>query len=231
MYKIYMHTAPNGKKYIGQTCQNLERRWRNGNGYCRNPHFYRAIKKYGWESITHEVLCECETLEEANKVEAELIAKHKTNDIRHGYNISGGADGKGRVAESTKALLAKKHKGLHAGEKNPNYGRKHTEEERRKISVYLKEYYAEHGSQRKGTKASDESRKKMSEAKKKSAAVMEHMAKMNKAKAKRVLCVETGVVYESAHEAARVTGFAQGNISSTCRGEYKQAYGFRWEYV
>ena len=36
--------------------------------------------------------------------------------------------------------------------------------------------------------------------------------------------------YWGAKEAARQTGFGQGNISTCCRGEYKQAYGYVWKY-
>lgn len=47
-YVIYMHeNVINGKVYIGQTCQSLEKRWREGEGYASNNYFYRAIKKYG----------------------------------------------------------------------------------------------------------------------------------------------------------------------------------------
>ena len=231
MYTIYMHTAPNGKRYVGQTCQKLERRWRNGAGYCRNPHFFRAIQKYGWDNIKHETVAECDTLEEANKKEAELIAEYKTNDIRYGYNISGGADGKGMVAESTKKLQSQKRKGKFVGELNPNYGRKHTPEERRKMSEANREYLKTHKPCKLGKRVSEESRRRMSEARKKSPIVQKNIEKLNRSKAKKVLCVETGTVYESAHEAARQTGFGQGNISAACRGMYKQAYGFRWEYV
>lgn len=46
--------------------------------------------------------------------------------------------------------------------------------------------------------------------------------------------LETGeviAVYDSAKEAGRQTGFSQGNISSCCRGRYKQAYGYTWNYL
>ena len=48
---------------------------------------------------------------------------------------------------------------------------------------------------------------------------------------KPVLCVETGVVYPSAKEAARKTGLQQGNISGVARGEQKSAGGRTWVYV
>lgn len=231
MYKIYVHTAPNGKKYVGQTCQRPERRWRNGKGYERNKYFWRAIVKYGWDAFTHEIVCECETLEEANKKEAELIKELKTNQIAYGYNISGGADGREHLAESTKALLSEKGKGRFAGETNPNYGRKHTPEECQKMSAHLREYYKTHDHPRRGKSPTEIARQRMSQSRKKSKAVHDWIEKMNKAKAKRVLCVETGVIYDSAHEAGRQTGFGQGNISAACRGDYARAYGFHWEYV
>lgn len=50
-------------------------------------------------------------------------------------------------------------------------------------------------------------------------------------RSKPVMCLETGVVYPSANEAARQLGFAQTHISSACNGKYKQMYGYTWEYV
>lgn len=231
MYQIYIHTAPNGKRYVGQTCQRLERRWRNGHGYCRNPHFARAIEKYGWSNFEHEVVQLCETLEEANAVEKALIKEYRTNEVEYGYNISGGADGREKVAESTRQLMSKLRKGKFAGDKNPNFGRKHTAEERRKISDANRGLFLGEKSPLYGKHPSTETREKMRKAHKESEAFQEHMKKLNGSKAKRVLCVETGVVYPSARQAARETGFGQGNISAACRGEYEQSNGFHWEYI
>lgn len=231
MYTIYEHISPSGKRYIGQTCQALNRRWRNGNGYVRNTYFFRAIKKYGWNNFQHHAICECATLEEANNVEAWLIATYKTDDPKYGYNISGGADGSRKVSASTRRLMSRIHKGKFAGEANPNYGRKHTHEERALISEKLKEYFATHKSPRLGCTATEEARKRMSISRRNSEKARASIQRLNQSKAKRVLCVETGIVYQSAHEAARQTGFGQGNISSACRGNFAQAYGFHWEYV
>ena len=50
-YKVYKYTAPNGKLYIGQTCNSLRRRAGNhGECYVECPLFYNAIKKYGFET-------------------------------------------------------------------------------------------------------------------------------------------------------------------------------------
>lgn len=231
MYYIYMHTSPSGKKYIGQTCQRLNRRWRNGIGYKKNPYFWRAIQKYGWDAFSHEIIFQCETLEESNRIEEWLISVHRANDPKYGYNISGGADGKGNMAESTKQLLREAHKGRFQGESNPNYGRKHTKEEREKISLANKKYFEEHGhGPGYGLKRSAETLARISESRKNSVAVQDHMLALNRAKAKTVLCVEMNETYNSTHEVERQKGFKQGNIAKACR-ENGIAYGMHWRYV
>ena len=90
-YLIYKHSNKiNGKCYIGQTCQDPEKRWgKNGNGY-KNKHkkFWQAIQKYGWGSFTHEILYTNLTAEEANELERQLIADY--DSIKNGYNIAEG---------------------------------------------------------------------------------------------------------------------------------------------
>ena len=92
-YVVYMHMTPNGKKYIGITKQDLSARWKNGEGYKKCPAFYRAIMKYGWDNINHEIIDECETFEEANELEKSYISKYKTNQKEYGYNCTIGGDG------------------------------------------------------------------------------------------------------------------------------------------
>jgi hypothetical protein len=55
--------------------------------------------------------------------------------------------------------------------------------------------------------------------------------KFAKTQSKQVLRVATGEVYNSTREAARITGFSQGNISNACRGVVKTAYGSEWRYI
>ena len=47
---------------------------------------------------------------------------------------------------------------------------------------------------------------------------------------KKVLNCETGVVYNSISEAARITNIKSSNISSVCTGKTKTAGGFHWKY-
>ena len=50
---------------------------------------------------------------------------------------------------------------------------------------------------------------------------------------KKVLCVETGVIYPSIIEAYRQTGIGQKEITNVCKGKphYKTAGGYHWKYI
>lgn len=91
-YVLYKHTFPNGKVYIGITCQKPERRWSKGYGYYQNERMFRAIKKYGWDNIKHEILYEDLTEEEAYLKEIDLIAEYDSTNVAKGYNIHKGGE-------------------------------------------------------------------------------------------------------------------------------------------
>lgn len=52
-----------------------------------------------------------------------------------------------------------------------------------------------------------------------------------KIKNRKIICVETGCVYESATQAAKVLGFNQSNISNCCLGKLKHYKGYHWQFV
>ena len=89
---VYKHTAPDGKVYIGITGRDPTERWANGKGYTGQRRFYNAIKKYGWETFSHEILAEDLTEEEAKEQEIALIALYDSTDPQKGYNVSKGGD-------------------------------------------------------------------------------------------------------------------------------------------
>lgn len=57
------------------------------------------------------------------------------------------------------------------------------------------------------------------------------LEKAAKKRGKKVLCVETGIIYYSTGKAEKETGISHQNISAACRGKLKQANGFHWKYV
>lgn len=92
-YAVYRHVFPNGKCYVGITGKNPVERWGVNGCHYRiksQPKIARAIKKYGWDNVKHEILFMGLTEEQAKHKEQELIAKY--NSIENGYNVSIGGD-------------------------------------------------------------------------------------------------------------------------------------------
>lgn len=132
-YTIYKHTSPSGKVYIGQTKRDVKKRWNNGYGYASSPHFDRAIKKYGWNNIQHEIIATGLTKKEANWLEQYLISYYHSNEGQYGYNITKGGDG------SNGRLITKEER---ARISESNKGRKASEETKQKMSEAQKKFYA-----------------------------------------------------------------------------------------
>lgn len=53
----------------------------------------------------------------------------------------------------------------------------------------------------------------------------------NPKRSKKVLCVETGVIYISTHQVEREFEFSKGHISKVCTGKRKTCGGFHWIYI
>ena len=199
-YFVYIHTCPNGKKYVGvTTALKPEFRWREGRGYCRNKHFYSAILKYGWSSITHEVF-EVDSKEEMYYAEKYLIAYYHTTESKYGYNHSSGGEG-GSLgctrSEETRKKMSQAKKG--------KPGKPRSEETKKRISEANKgQIRSEESRQRiaenNRRKAKDpEYRRKISEAKKGkplSEEAKKHMAEAAKNRPKIKISLPDGTIIE-----------------------------------
>lgn len=221
-YKLYLHTTLSGKRYYGITCQEPNKRWKNGHGYKTNQYFTRAIEKYGWDNIKHEILFDDLTESEAKELEQYYIQWYNTANRDYGYNISLGGEG-GNASEETKKKMSennarywegkrlseitrKKISEAKKGEKNHNYGKHFSEEHKRKISEAQK-----------GRQFSEEHKQKLSEAKK-----GKNTGK-NNPKAKSVICLTTKRIFFAAKEAERYYNTNQANITKCCQGKRKSA--------
>lgn len=115
-YIVYVHTNKiDGKRYVGITCQSPNRRWRNGNGYSQNTHFYRAICRDGWDNFSHEIVFAGLTKEEACTHEKELVEFYKSNDDRYGYNKSSGGENPNegaKMSDDTKRKMSESHQSI-----------------------------------------------------------------------------------------------------------------------
>lgn len=115
---IYCHTnRVNGKRYVGQTKFSMEKRWADHlrdaakHGCCRL--MSAAIRKYGPGSFDHDVLATAEDRDEANRLEAEWIARLGSL-APYGYNLESGGRVSKAVHESTRARFSAYRKQWHA---------------------------------------------------------------------------------------------------------------------
>ena len=88
IYKVYMLKIPQtGKKYIGMTGQDMNKRWQAGHGYDGNAELFNDIMKCGWDNVEKIIIAEIDDFETAAMLEGAEIVKHKTTDSEHGYNL------------------------------------------------------------------------------------------------------------------------------------------------
>lgn len=215
-YCVYKHTNKiNGKVYIGQTKQAPKKRWKHGEGYKKNPLFYRAIQKYGWENFEHEILLENLTVDEANTCEILYITFYQSNEPEFGYNLTSGGLNY-TISEYTRCKLKEaiknRHLDLH-GEKNPMWGKHHSAEAKEKMSNAKKDVFGEKNNFY-GHHHTEESKDRI-----------------RKSKGIPVRCIETDTVYWSATEAEKLTPANRKGIYKCCIGEQESCGNFHWEYV
>lgn len=205
-YVVYRHIFPNGKCYIGITCAKpYHRRWRGGTGYCAQPKIYNAILKYGWENIRHELLYENLTVDDANQIEQEMIAKF--NSIENGYNISTGGGG-------TFGIPCSEEKKLKIG--YANRGKTCVDPDR------IRRYVKEHGAWNKGGHLTPEQYQKI---------VAERRARCNKAiSAYDPITLKCVLHFDSCVNAAKAIGACEVEISRCARGRRKTSHGYIWRY-
>ena len=163
---IYCVTClTNGKQYIGQTILSVQARWsrhiRNAkkNSDCK---FHRAIRKHGADKFTVEELLAVsaptkkELKVQLDSLEIEYISRFNTRD--RGYNSTDG--GEGKLGSVISKETREKIRVSHFGSRNPMFGKKHSEEHRKKISESMKGH-----KNTLGLKMSEKSRERMSRAK------------------------------------------------------------------
>ena len=86
----------NGKKYIGKTTETISKRFSEhcseaNSGRFGNRPLYKAMRKYGIENFSIELLVECK---EGDLESYEIMFIDKYNTYHSGYNATRGGDGK-----------------------------------------------------------------------------------------------------------------------------------------
>lgn len=204
VFCVYSHTLYDGRKYIGITSQKTSRRWRNGDAYKKqNPYFYNAIKKYGWDNFKHEILFENLSEEEAKTKEKELIKEYNTQDRNKGFNITGGGDGLFNPTKETRRKIGENSRKV-------NIGRKHTEEYKKHMSELMKK----NNPNKDGKCLTQERIEKFREYAKKPKTEIQKKRMSESAKKHKVICAETGEVFNSIKEASESLGLKYSSVST-----------------
>jgi group I intron endonuclease len=113
---IYKFThIETGKSYVGQTIQDPNhRRLEHICDSKHNPptyHFHNALKKYGVNAFTFEVIDSASSLEELNLLEEKYVAQF--DSIANGFNIRNAGNNKLHSTES-KLRMSESQKQAHA---------------------------------------------------------------------------------------------------------------------
>jgi group I intron endonuclease len=184
---IYKITSPSNKIYIGQS-KDIYARWRYSYQSeplrCQQQRFlFHSLKKHGHHKHKFEIIQIC-TAEELNTLEKYYIDLFQTFNSKFGLNIKEGGS-RPKHSEETKRLISEKAK-LQTrsvttrlkislalrGEKNGNYKRIISKEQREKIRATLKKYIytPEHraniSAAGRGKKKSEDHKRKISESNK-----------------------------------------------------------------
>lgn len=162
-YLIYKYTSPSGKSYIGQT-KDLKQRIEKHKSSSECRAFSLAIKKYGLENFHLSILDENLSIDMANELEEFYINEYRTLHP-FGYNLHSG--GLNHIcSEETKQKLSEAIRGVN----HPMFGKKRSEESRKKISNAKKgiktgrqteEHRKNISISNKGRKHSEEAKEKM----------------------------------------------------------------------
>lgn len=154
--RIYLvRNRHNGKSYIGQTTEALPKRWSRHlwkAAHGSQFRFHRAIRKHGVESFDVVMLHQAFSRAELNEMERCSILGFQSTDPDYGYNMTPGGDSCGSGAD------------------HPRFGKRHSEETRRKISEvkraqcrkHTPEWKAAQSERLKGRVFSDEHRARLS---------------------------------------------------------------------
>lgn len=216
-----------GKQYIGQTVQNIAKRWtqHRSDALIRKNHtaLHRAMNKYGTENFSIKVLAHCNSMEEMNHRESYYIKLFNTL-APNGYNIALGGKNQ-RHSEETKKRLSNLKIGVKTG-KTWNKGISPSPETIAKIAASSRGENNGMYGRKHSLEAKDKIRK--SRIGKFDPKVIAKLAKINR---KPIICVNSGKTYESTVAASLDLGLNPKSINMVLKGKRKTHKGFSFYYI
>lgn len=229
---IYLITNKiNGKQYVGQTVQHdINSRWKQHkcvSSKTLGKYLFDAYKKHGIDNFKFQIVCICFD-SDIDHLEKHYISKFNTL-APNGYNLTLG--GKHRyLSKEAKEKIGKKSASRRypplseeakqkirermTGPKNPNFGKKMSDTQRKAISESMK------GKTRTPTEKQLEALSKYR---------VSHKTKVGKYDLEMNLLQE----YGSIDEASKDANIHRSAISKVCRNLPHQntAGGFKWKYI
>lgn len=219
VYSLYNNL--NGKVYFGIT-NNYYRRMAEHRGKSRDAQprqaIHKALRKYGIDNFSFDLLEDKLTVKEAVQKEMRLIALYNTTSKFYGYNLTkGGTQVHARVS----------------GDAHPNKGKKispHHKFETSKKGRKLSQSHIDFLSRLHSTRVRGEAeRKSNSESSKRNWALGK-----NDSLKKRVTAIDSEgnmIHFESIQKAASTVNIASSSISRACSGKIKHCAGYKWTYT
>ena len=227
-WKVYRFTFPDGKVYIGCTCQELKDRCKMKN-YKGMP-VYKAFSSFPKGSWQLDLLSVWDSEDAGYKAEVEAIELYGSTDPDKGYNrATGGKGAKGvkhteewkrrngdlmrgrKRSPETIARIASKNRGRHlpqlTRENNGFYGKRHTPETLAVISAKSR-----------AKVFTDEIRRHMGD------------GKRGRPKLRAVVCVESGMRYPTIKAASHITSINRSCISQAAHVPHHTAGGYHWRF-
>lgn len=227
---VYMYTCKaNGKSYIGQTWDIAERQRSHRRAGGGSRLFHRAVRLHSYEAfefcLLHEGVADQAHLDILEWLE---IRQRETMAPR-GYNLMDGGIGGSHSEESRKALSVATSR------------RFSDPEQRSAMAERIRRFHAdpvrgaEHKAKiRRAWENNAEYRQKVLDAakrRKNNPVWIEKQREMLKRKMRPVVCIETGVRFDSARSAAEKHGVTVSAMHYNLRGKTKVCAGFHWKYA
>ena len=254
---IYLTTnLINERKYIGQhKSPSFDKSYLGSGTLIRN-----AIIKYGKENFNVELLEECSNAEELNLREAYYIDLYECVTSKDYYNLIPGGYGqhddsgdliskshKGRrawnkdipMSQEQKDRISKTKKSQHL----TSWAKNLTKDEDERVakfshpcSDYVKECVSKAQKGRpstlKGKPLSEQHKSKISESRKGIPVSEEHKAKLVKAFGEKVMCIETGIIYDSLKQASLAMGYkSRTSLVNHLKGKSDICKGYHWKLI
>jgi len=138
MFEIYVITNRlNDKRYVGQTCQGIARRW---NQHQRDAakgtdqYLYRAMRKDGLENFYIQTVDTTESSEDAAYLEWMWISALKANNPDSGYVMTEGGDGRRGLSPEVRA---KRSKSVRIAMNDPSFKHSKTRDDLNTFQIVL----------------------------------------------------------------------------------------------